>query len=396
MKQRLLFVTSGLGTGGAERMLVKLLAALDRTRCECLVVSLLDAGTQGGPIREIGVPVLELRIDRLGGFLAAGWQLLRIARRFRPHVVQGWMYHGNLAAAWAWLAVCRSARLFWGVRQTFHGMAAERPLTRLAIRAGAALSGMPAAIIFNSHVSAAQHDAIGFRRDKAAVIPNGFDLERFRPDAETRARIRSTLDIPPTAPVVGLVARDHPMKDHDTFLEAAALIARQLPDAVFVLAGRNIDRANQRIAQKIAALGLAAALRLLGEVRDTESLYPAFDVLALSSSRGEAFPNVLGEAMACGVPCVATDVGDARSIIGDTGGIVPVADPAALAEEILALLRLPETERCAFGKRARERVRRLYSLDSVAIAYRDCWDCHASGVIQGEDRPGAAPPGTGA
>ncbi len=386
MTQRLLFVTSGLGTGGAERMLVKLLVALDRTRCECLVVSLLDAGTQGESIREMGVPVLELRIDRLSGLLAAGWRLLRIARRFRPHVVQGWMYHGNLAAAWVWLAD-RSARLFWGVRQTFHGMAAERPLTRIVIRMGAALSGMPAAIIFNSRVSAEQHGAIGFRSDKAVIISNGFDLERFRPDAEIRARMRSSLDIPPTAPVVGLVARYHPMKDHDMFLEAAALIARQLPDAIFVLAGRDIDRANHVLAQKIAALDLAAALRLLGEVRDTESLYPAFDVLALSSARGEAFPNVLGEAMACGLPCVATDVGEARSIIGDTGGIVPVADPAALAGEILALLRLPEAERAVLGKRARERVARFYSLDSVAAAYRNCWDSPADA---------ASSPGVGA
>jgi len=383
MKQRLLFVTSGLATGGAERMLVKLLTALDRTRYECLVISLLDAGTQGEAIRLMGVPLFELRIDRLGGLLAAVWRLLRVARRFRPDVVQGWMYHGNLAATWAWLAVCRSARLFWGVRQTFHGMAAERPLTRVAIRAGAALSWMPAAIIFNSRVSAVQHGAIGFRSDKAVVIPNGFDLEQFRPDAEMRARTRLSLNIPPTAPVVGLVARDHPMKDHDTFLEAAALIARQLPDAVFVLAGRGVDGDNPRIAAKISALDLTAALRLLGEVRATESLYPAFDVLALSSVRGEAFPNVLGEAMACSVPCVATDVGDARLILGDTGGIVPVADPTALAEEILALLRLTQTDRDACGKRARERVRCCYSLDSVATDYRDIY---ASGVI---------PPGAG-
>lgn len=393
MKQRLLFVTSGLGTGGAERMLVKLLATFDRARYECLVVSLLDTGTQGAPIREMGVAVLELHIDRLGGFFAAGWRLLLVARRFRPDVIQGWMYHGNLAASLAWLAVCRSARLFWGVRQTFHGMAAERRLTRVAIRAGAALSGMPVAIIFNSHVSAAQHGAIGFHRDKAAVIPNGFDLGHFRPDAEVRAHLRSTLDIPPTAPVVGLVARDHPMKDHDTFLEAAALIVRQLPAAVFVLAGRGVDSENPRIVGKIQALGLSAALRLLGEVRDTESLYPAFDVLALSSVRGEAFPNVLGEAMACGVPCVATDVGDARLILGDTGGIVPAADPLALAEEILALLRLTDTDRGAFGKRARERVRCCYSLDSVAAAYRDLYAC---GAIRPENRPGAIPPGAGA
>ena len=386
---RLLFIITGLGTGGAERMLVKLLATLAGRQCECAVVSLLDAGSQGAPIRALGIPVSELRINRPAGLVAAPFRLAAIARRFRPDAIQGWMYHGNLAALWAWLASGRAARLVWGVRQTFHGMAREKPATRLVIRLNALCSRLPAAIIFNSRASAGQHAAIGFVSGQAAVIPNGFDPRGFHPDAEARAQRRAELGIVADAPVVGLMARYHPMKDHEGFLQAAALIARELPEARFVLAGSGVDTANAAIGARIDALGLSSRVRLLGEVAAPETLYPAFDVLALSSAWGEAFPNVLGEAMACGVPCVATAVGDAEWIVGDTGAIVAPAQPAALAQRTVELLRLSAVERSALGERARARVLKLFALGAVAEDYRQCY---ATGAIRAECRY-QAPPG---
>ncbi len=370
---RLLFVTTGLATGGAERMLVKLLWVLNSRECECCVVSLLDSGTQGPVIRDLGVPIHELHVNRVLGFLSAVWRLQGITRSFKPDVIQGWMYHGNLAACCAWLSVWRRPRLFWGVRQTFTGMKYEKPMTRLVIRACAAFSDFPTHVVFNSQLSREQHEAIGFCSARSLVIPNGFDLWRFRPNLEARARVRKELGILSHAPVVGMIARDHPMKDHATFLKAAARVIQQLPSTVFVLAGRGVDRTNTRILSMIEQFGLSNSVRLVGEAADTESLYPAFDVLGLSSAWGEAFPNVLGEAMACGIPCVATDVGDTRQIIGNSGYVVSHSSPDELATKLLAVLTIEKADYTTLANLARHRIERHYSLDRIADGYRSVY-----------------------
>ena len=279
------------------------------------------------------------------------------------------MYHGNLVATIAWLLRPYRCRLFWGIRQTLYGLSCERRLTRQVIRLGAILSKLPQRLIYNSRLSVEQHGAIGYAGDRAIVIPNGFDLRRFHPDPMRRSGKRAELGISPDTLVVGVVARNHPMKDHGSLVDAAVRVRQAFPGVLFVLAGSGIDGANTRLTDRIAASGLNRNFLLLGEIGDTENLYPAMDVCVLSSSWGEAFPNVLGEAMACGVPCVSTDVGEARWIVGDTGLTVPVRSPTALAEAISRVLRLDETARRQLGERARERIAQLFSLDAVGDAY---------------------------
>jgi len=354
-------------------MLVKLLRAVASRGCDCSVVSLLDSGTQGLPIRELSVPVHELHVNRFAGLLAAIWRLQRISRSFKPDVIQGWMYHGNLAACCAWLGARRQPRLFWSVRQTFKGMKYEKPMTRLVVRVCVALSRFPTHIVFNSQKSREQHEALGFCPARGLVIPNGFDLCLFRPNRKARTKTRERLGIPSEAPVVGMVARDHPMKDHTTFLNAAARVRQQRPSTVFVLAGPGVDGTNTRIRAIIKQLGLDSSVRLIGEKGDTDSLYPAFDVLALSSAWGEAFPNVIGEAMACGIPCVATDLGDTREIIGNTGCVVSPSNPGELAAKLLTVLSIEKDNEISLGDRARQRVEELYSLDKIADGYLSVW-----------------------
>ncbi len=354
-------------------MLVKLIAAMSGTACDFAVVSLLDAGTQGAPLRELRVPVAELRLKQPWRLPALPLLLRQMVREFEPDVIQGWMYHGNLAATIARGLAGSTARLFWGVRQTLYGMKLERPLTRLVIRANAALSSSPEAVIFNSGLSLRQHCAAGFAEDRSIVIPNGFDTALFRADAAARSSTRGRLDIPERAEVVGLVARDHPMKDHATFFRAAEAVARLRRDAYFLLAGPGIETANERIAALVAAAGVGQRVRLLGEVGGVEQLLPAFDVAVLSSAWGEAFPNVLGEAMACGVPCVSTDVGDAREIIGDAGRIVPAANSERLAAAVVEVLSLGRDGRRALGEAGRRRVEAMFSLDAVAGQYLELY-----------------------
>lgn len=370
---RLLFVTTALGTGGAERMLVKLLGELTARGCECCVVSLLDSGTQGFALKRLDVPVHHLRVNRFIGLLAAAGRLQCITRRFRPEIIQGWMYHGNLAAYCGWIGSQRRARLFWGIRQTFKGMMYEKPLTRMVIRACAALSTFPTHVIFNSEMSLEQHEAIGFCSARSLVIANGFDLRLFRPNPEARAVTREELGISQDAPVIGMVARNHPMKDHATFLTAAARVKQQLTSTIFVLAGPGMDRTNNRIVAMTERLGLANSIRLIGEKKETNALYPAFDVLALSSAWGEAFPNVLGEAMACGIPCVATDLGDIRQIIGYTGHVVPPSSPQELATKLLNILSMGKAEWLTLGGLARRRIEERYSLEQIANSYQNIY-----------------------
>jgi glycosyltransferase involved in cell wall biosynthesis len=365
-----LVFSTGLATGGAERMLVKLASHLHGRSCDFSVVSLLDAGTQGSLLRDMGVPVEALRIRRPLALPALPLRLRRCVRRFRPDVIQGWMYHGNLAATLARRLAGSHARLFWGIRQTFYGMAHERPLTRLVIRANATLSATPEHIVYNSSLSRAQHAAAGFKDGRGIVIPNGFDTELFRPDPTARAAARSGLGIPERAEVVGLVARDHPMKDHANFLAAAGRVAQERPEVFFVLAGAGVDPSNARIETLVAQAGLQGRARLLGEVADVQQLYPAFDVAVLASAWGEAFPNVLGEALACAVPCVSTDVGDAAAVVGEAGRIVPPADSERLSAAIVDALNLGAEARRALGEAGRQRVERLYSLAAIADRYR--------------------------
>jgi glycosyltransferase involved in cell wall biosynthesis len=198
------------------------------------------------------------------------------------------------------------------------------------------------------------------------VIPNGIDAERFHPDDAARAKWRRRLNIKSDAWVIGMVARVDPMKAYDTVVEAAGILSVARPEARFILAGAGADTSNPWLPGAIARRGLTDTVRLLGEVTDIETLYPAFDVASLSSAFGEGFPNAVAEAMACGVPCVATDVGDCGLIIGRTGRVVPPRDARALANAWLELLALPPTERAKLGEAARRRI--VESYDTARLA----------------------------
>lgn len=365
---RLLVIASGLGTGGAEAMLLKLLPRLADHGIASAVVSLRDCGALGARLAATGIPVHAVGLPGPGApFATAG--VIAWMRRWRPDLVQGWMYHGNLGALLAARAAPASLLpVVFGVRQSLSDLAREKPATRRVIRLGARCSGRAAAIVYNAHLARAQHEASGYAAQHGVVLGNGFDTELFRPDACAGARLRAELGIEAGAPLVGLVARWHPVKDHATFLAAAATIARALPATRFVLAGSGIDDANRQLAALIAQSGLADRAHLLGERLDLARIYPALDVLALSSV-AEAFPNVLGEALSCGVPCAATAVGDAAAIIGECGRVVPVGDPAALAAAVIDLLSLPGPARGAMAAAARRRVVERFGISAIAAQY---------------------------
>jgi len=366
---RILHVITELGTGGAEAMLYKLLQATDGA-VEVRVLSLMAGGSNARRIEALGVQVdsLDMGRGRLPG-PASIWRMRQVMQEFLPDLVQGWMYHGNLAA---WLAarMCTPRpRLFWNLRQTVYDIRRETKLTRWLIRLGARLSPAADKIIYNSEVSARQHESAGYAAGKRVVIPNGFDVGALESQADARESVREEFGLAPDALLIGQVARYHPMKGHLRMLQAAASVVQSSLHAGFLLVGHGVTPDNMDLAEPIHAMGLDDHVILAGERVDVARLMAAMDVMVSASEWGEGFPNVLGEAMAAGVPCVATDVGDSSSVIGDCGILVAAGNPAGLARAIEDLLALTSEQRNTIGLRARERVRQLYSMDRIAALY---------------------------
>ncbi|HJV36045.1 glycosyltransferase, partial [Geomonas sp.] len=310
-KQRItvLYVVTGLATGGAELMLLKLLTVIKERGIDPVVVSLMDEGTVGRKLAAIDVPVLTLNIRAKAFPLAALLDLRRMIRTVAPDLIQGWMYHGNIAATVGqWLSVGKRPVL-WSVHHSLDDIGKEKRLTRLLIGLGARLSSSTAAVHYCSATSALQHEGIGFCKARSTVIPNGFDCLAFSPDPSLRLKIRRELAIGEDVLVVGHVARYHPIKDHGNFLAAAARLNREGVRACFVLSGAGVSWDNDELRALIGQHALQDRVFLLGERGDVPALMNAFDIY-VSSSWSEAFPIAVGEAMACGTPCIATDVGD--------------------------------------------------------------------------------------
>lgn len=365
-------VIVGLGQGGAETMLWRLLLQTDPARISSSVVSLSSEDALAPRIAQLGVPVYKLGLRSLGSGLAGLVGFWRLIRRIRPDVIQGWMSHGNLAGLLARIAGSGHPALVWGIRQSIYDLAYEKPSTARLIRLSARLSGQPQAIVYNSHAGRAHHEALGFSRGSGLVIPNGFDVSAFAPSSDARASLRRELNLPDDAPLVGIVGRFHPMKDHRTFINAAAAVLRSHPRCRFILVGPDVDRSNKALSGFLQDAGLSDAAHLLGIRDDMPRINAALDV-AVSSSFTEAFPTAIGEAMSCGVPCVVTDVGDSARLVGDTGIVVPPRSPEKLASGIAGLLDLSFHDREALGARARVRVVSEYSLDNVANSYNSLY-----------------------
>ncbi len=358
--RRILHVITDLDRGGAESMLTALLLAGRRDGAatadpEVAVVSLMAGGVHRARLEAAGIPVADLGLRRGQRSATALLRLSALMQRWRPDVVQSWMYHADLAAAWAlWLSGRRGrTRLYWGVRCSNMDPSAYGAGFRRTLRLAARFSRMPDAVVVNSEAGRAAHLALGYRPRRTVVIPNGIDLARFRPDGAARAAVRRELGIAGSAPVLISVARVDPMKDHGTLLAALDRL-----DGVTALA----------VGAGTEGLPDRPGLRRLGARDDVPALLAAADVVVSHSAFGEGFSNALAEGMACGLPAVATDVGDAARIVGEAGRIVPPGDPAALAAAVDGILATPE-RRSALGARARRRIEAEFSLDRAVAAF---------------------------
>ena len=358
---RVLHLISSLAVGGAETMLCNVVLASEGAALRHMVVAMVPGGGLEDRLRAGGIPVETLGMRRGRPSPSGVWRFVRLLRRTRPHIVQTWMYHADLLGLLA--RPIAGARVAWNIRS-----GRDSGIRSWIGRRGAALSRWPDAVVVNSEAGRRLHTEYGYRPRHWRRIGNGFDLDVFRPSPADRAAVRRELGLAADTPLVGLIARWDPLKGHRTFLAAAARLAVRMPDVRFLLAGDGISVGNRALADLIAP-DLARRLVLLGRRADIPRLTAALDVASCTSD-DEAFPNVVGEAMACAVPCVVTDVGDAAAIVSDPDLVVPPGQPDALADRWARLLAMTPAGRRAIGERGRARVERHYSLPAIADQYR--------------------------
>lgn len=374
-KMRVCHIITGLGRGGAESMLHNLLKHTDRDRFDSSVISLLEEGPLGAPIRDLGVRVESLKMTR---GLPNPLKIVQLAKKLRTNridLAQCWMYHANLLGGIAtkWQGIPS----VWGIHHSNLTVAANKKSTLRIVRLCANLSPfLPEKIIYCAQKARSVHEEIGYTANKSAVIPNGFEISRFTPSAQARISLREELGLARESLLIGLIARFDPQKDHASFFQAANLLLEKTGDGMnihFILCGTGVTMDNAEIVALIPQPLLSSGrLHLLGARADMPRIYAALDISTLSSV-GEAFPNVLGEAMACAVPCVTTDVGDCAWIVGDTGILVPSARPKELADACLRMIEMGSAERHLMGERARNRIREMFDIVKIADQYANIY-----------------------
>lgn len=357
-------------------MLHKLVAELQNSHYESSIITLIDGGEIADRIRELGISVRSCNMQP-GKFSWKNFrELSQLIKLEQPDLVQTWLYHADLMGGLATkLLTSRKLPVVWNIRHSNLQQEIDKKSTAMTVKLSARLSHyLPRKIIVNSETGAESHARLGYRAEVLQVIPNGFSLTTFRPDHKDRHTVLEELDLPDSVLLIGHVGRYHAQKDHRSFIKAAADIAATSTRYHFVLIGRDVETDNQELRNLIEATGFAHRFHLLGPRNDLPRWNAAFDLLISSSACGEGFSNVLGEAMASGTACVATDVGDARQILGDTGMIVPPSDPKALTKAALTILELPDLQRWQQGLAARKRIRDLYSMEAIAQQYTKLWD----------------------
>jgi glycosyltransferase involved in cell wall biosynthesis len=368
MLTHVLHVIADLDVGGAETTLTRLVASLPRDEWRSTVVTMLSGGAHTSDISARGIPVHSLGMSAGKPDVSQIARLARLMRRSAPDIVQTWMYHADLLGGLA-ARLAGYPRVVWNIRHAGPACALDKRLTRWTAKTCAILSSfIPARILCNSDSARQLHVQAGYADSKMLVIPNGVDTDLFRPDADARAAVRDELGVPPDAAVVAMVARYHPCKDHMTFMRAAAAVRRTVSDVKFVLCGLGSSWENKELREFAEREGLRDAVRLIGPRSDVHRVLAASDVVC-SSSVAEAFPNVVAQAMACGVPCVATDVGDSARIVGDTGLVVPPRQPARLSHALTTVLEMDTGARAMLGRQARIRITEIFGIEAMTKSY---------------------------
>ena len=371
---QVLHIITDFDDGGAQAVLYRFITADSKNTHQ--VISLMNTGWYGDRLLALGVRVHSLDLPKSRLTIAGLNKLYQLIRQIDPDTIQTWMYHSDLIGS----IVARLAGkkvIVWGIHNTNLDPAKTALSTRLIVRACAVLSGVPRKIISCSQEGVKVHTALGYQPQKMVTIPNGYDVSEFSPKPECRSELRRQWQIADDTTLLGMVARWNPQKDHANLIAALAHLKTQAQSPWHcVLVGSNLDADNQVLTELLALHGISDRVTLLGIRNDIPAVMNALDVHVLSSAYGEAFPNVVAEAMACETPCIVTAVGDSALIVGDTGWVVPPSNPIELATAMLQAI--DELALSAWTQRqanCRQRIESNFSLQIMVAKYNEVWNC---------------------
>ena len=370
---KILHCITGLSGDGAQRMLLRLAAAMADRGVASKVINLGTSTQLREEFEQSGVPVVSLDMVPSLGCMPAGVHRLRSEiESFKPHIVQGWMYHANLMLTLARIGRTNTARMFWNIRRGLDDLSRRSIKTQCVIRANRSLSWWSNGILYCSKESKQQHEDFGFCERHSYVVENGFDTNRFSFSERGRRTVREELGLYENDIVIGCIARYDVAKGHMFLIEAFAGLVNEGFDVKLILVGRGVTDQNDEIVEALSALGLMDRVYLLGERGDVENIYSALDIYC-SPSINEGFPNVISEAMSVGIPCVVTDTGASRRLVADSGKVVEAGQVAPLKRALKEMLALNARERWKLGQRSRKLISTQYGLESAVGRYSDIY-----------------------
>ncbi len=375
MKYKISHFVWNLNLGGAEMMLYNFLTVADRDRFDHDVIVMKDTGPVGAMIAELGIAVNSMESARNLRFLSALQRYRRHLRNRTPSAIQTWMYVADAVGLAGSRLINGNIPVAWGVHHIADPSASRIASASMRICRSLANSPIaPARIVCCSDIVRDTHAGYGYPAHLLHVIDNGIDTEKFIPCPAAGSDFRDRHSIPRDAIVAGMAARFHPLKDYGTVIKAIGILARNNPDIHFAACGREIDSSNHHLAALIDATGARDRFHLLGVVDDITGFQASLDI-GVISTKGESFSLSIAEAMACGVPCVATDDpgGPRTKIVGDTGIIIPPVDVAAMSDALGELLAMSPGERASLGNRARQRIVDNYDIRATARKYEQLY-----------------------
>lgn len=357
----------GLSVGGAEKVLLRLLSSVDSN--DCIIVSLTSKGVIGDILEEKGFKVFFLELNKFN-FLLVFFNLVKLLRLYQPRLVQTWLYHADLIGGLAAKFVGIN-HVIWGIRTT--ELRKGSYVTFCIRRLLAWLSyWVPTKVVVVAEKAKKKHIEIGYDASKMEVIPNGFDIEAFQVAPSDVSLFKKDIGISKSDFVIGCVGRLSQDKGQDVFIAAAELVLKQFPSIKFLMVGRDLELSNAQVTRWIAKTSYPDNFILVGERSDVAVCLKAMDIFCLPS-RSEGFPNVLGEAMLAGVPCVSTDAGDAAVLGGMDVPIAEVDNSIDLANKLIGLLEKTVEERNELGRALNQRIVEKYSVDKMVSRYIDLY-----------------------
>jgi glycosyltransferase involved in cell wall biosynthesis len=375
MSRHVLHIITGLVVGGAEMALYRLILQSRGSAYTHTVIALTPEGGMHERFRQAGIDliVLDFRRSPITEFV----RLRYLVRKIRPDIVQTWLYHADLLGGLA-ARMAGNRNVIWGIRTTDVDGGCSRA-TALIRQLCAWISGwVPHTIVCVAEAARRAHTVVGYDAGRMVVVANGFDLSRLTATQSQRLLLRMRCGFAADDLVVGTVGRFNADKDHANFVRAAGRLASRHGKVRFLMVGTDLNSDNRELMRWIADTGHPQRFVLLGERGDVPDCLAAMDIFCLSS-RTEAFPNAVGEAMAMGLPCVATDVGDVAMLLSDTGVVVPKEDPDSLAAGVAGLLAMEPAARARLGQRARARIHAEFSMERAKNRFESIYEDVFSG-----------------